>query len=892
MNSDLPRLPCDSLAEELSHLVLGELPDERRPALEQHLAQCAACRAERDLLVRSIELVKHDGGAAPILELSQARRDRLLADAAAAPRSVVRGPWWTAPRFAAAAALFLGAAFTGSWLWQRIEDRATRIEGRATGIEPGTVLAFRIPTVPDSAPLPVPGVRFSPSAPGHDEAAVRRELEKSDALAALRGMVIDEDVQAPAANHSVVAEGSPADRAAGGGDAGLSAQARGGVRPPEERAQQRALGYLATELKEGEVASGGGELERIGYIGGDDAAAGGTETRFGHPTGVGGGGRRELADGASPDPAILATRLVMACAPSDLIGLQPQIALALGFDPGAPMEGGAQGRADELVRRFLSRLAPRQGETPRDMFFRYFGDHPFVSTLVDSRSTFGMDVDTASYNLVRAYLAKGLLPPKAAVRTEEFVNSFRHDLRPPPGDGAEVFAIHTELAPSPFGAEGTLLLRIGLKAREGRPETRRPLALTFVIDVSGSMAQEGRLELVKRALRMLVDQLDERDSIGIVTFSTDGRNVLDPVRVHRRAQILSTLDSLRPEGSTNADAGLRLGYDMALAQRREDAENRVILCSDGVANTGVTDVNRLVARIRGSRSQQIYLNCVGVGMGNHNDALLEQLADEGDGFCAYVDRDEEAREIFVEKLASTLTTVARDARIQVEFDPAAVRRFRQLGYENRALAHRDFRNDRVDAGEVGAGHEVIALYELELQPDAEGPLGTVRCRYQEPRSLEVIEQARALFAAEAAAAATDASPRFRLAMAVAEFAEILRQSIHARSASLADVQRFAEPLVALLPGDPDVPEFVALVQQAARLPDLLPRRSDLVRAVDEIKRVRCWQEELRAAEQARRDRGDPARAAADDDLLRQLEEQNRRLEEALRDALERCARGS
>ena len=284
-------------------------------------------------------------------------------------------------------------------------------------------------------------------------------------------------------------------------------------------------------------------------------------------------------------------------------------------------------------------------------------------------------------------------------------------------------------------------------------------------------------------------------------------------------------------------------------------------------------------------------------MNNHNDALLEQLADEGDGFCAYVDRDEEAQKIFVDKLSGTLITVARDAKIQVEFDPKAVRRFRQLGYENRALAHRDFRNDKVDAGEVGAGQEVVALYEIELARDApreSSPLATVRCRYEVPRSREIpgegriIEQARQVFVAEQAATAQAASPRFRLSMAVAEFAEILRQSIHARDGSLADVQRFAEPLVAELPNDPDVPEFVALVKQAARLPDLLPRRNDLCRAVDELKRVRCWQEELRGLPRV----DDPARDRANDELMRQLEEQNRRLEEALRNALENAARGS
>jgi Ca-activated chloride channel family protein len=268
---------------------------------------------------------------------------------------------------------------------------------------------------------------------------------------------------------------------------------------------------------------------------------------------------------------------------------------------------------------------------------------------------------------------------------------------------------------------------------------------------------------------------------------------------------------------------------------------------------------------------------------------MEQLADEGDGFCAYIDRDEEAKKLFVDRLTGTLLTVARDAKIQVEFDPAGVRRFRQIGYENRALAHRDFRNDKVVAGAVGAGQEVVALYEVELVHDALArdagardthvPLAAVRVRYEDPDVGQVREQERRIDLADLRTTLAKTTPRFRLSACVAEFAEILRQSVHARDGSLGAVERLAEPLIDELQGDPDVPEFVALVKQAARLPDLIPARTGFARAVDEVKRFRCVREELREE-------------GASDDQLRQLEEQNRRLEQALRDALDRALRHS
>jgi len=405
---------------------------------------------------------------------------------------------------------------------------------------------------------------------------------------------------------------------------------------------------------------------------------------------------------------------------------------------------------------------------------------------------------------------------------------------------------------------------------------RTPLALTFVIDQSGSMSQENRLGLVKQSLKLLLSQLDERDTIGIVTFSTQAREVLQPHQASYRSVIEGAIDSLSANGSTNAGEGLRLGYRMAERQYRGEAMNRVILCSDGVANTGVTGVDGILNLVRRHRESQVFLNTIGVGMGNHNDALMEQLADRGDGQCLYVGDLAEARRAFVTNLVSTFQTVARNTKVQVEFDPRRVLRYRLLGYENRAVADRDFRNDAVDAGELNAGQAMIALYELEVTKENEGPLAEVRIRYEhlERRQVEEISHGVRL---EQAAALEETTRDFRWAAAVAEFAEMMRQSYWARDGSLGDVLSLAKRLVR--PEDHERAEFLALVQQAARIPDLLPRRTALAGCLDALKRNRCLEVRFE-------DHGD---GEAEKELAA-IAAENRRLEARLRELLEKRTR--
>jgi Ca-activated chloride channel family protein len=278
-----------------------------------------------------------------------------------------------------------------------------------------------------------------------------------------------------------------------------------------------------------------------------------------------------------------------------------------------------------------------------------------------------------------------------------------------------------------------------------------------------------------------------------------------------------------------------MGYEMAAGAWIPKGNNRVILCSDGVANTGVTDQTQMLANVARYRAEGILLNCVGVGLGNHNDTLLEQLADRGDGQCVYVDRLEEARRAFLDNLTGTLQTVARDVKIQVEFDPSRVLRYRQLGYENRALQNQDFRNDQVDAGEVGAGHEVVALYELKLRPEASGPLADIRVRSKDVDvPAEVSEIHRTVDASEVKASFEVSNPRFQLSAVAAEFAELLRESYWAHSHSLASLFPLAERVARSLPDDHDVTELCALIRRAAELKAARP--DELAEAIDQVKR--------------------------------------------------------
>jgi len=450
-----------------------------------------------------------------------------------------------------------------------------------------------------------------------------------------------------------------------------------------------------------------------------------------------------------------------------------------------------------------------------DMFFRPVGTNPFVDTAEDALSTFALDVDTGSWTLARSYLERGALPPAEAIRVEELVNAQRYD-DPAPRRGE--FTLVAEGAPSPFAPAGDYrLLRFAVKGRELSAFDRKPAILTFVVDVSGSMNRENRLGLVKRALGLLLDELSPEDRVGLVVYGSRGRVVLGTTADHER--IRRAVDSLRPEGSTNAEEGLRLGYDLASESFRAGFNNRVILCSDGVANVGATGPESILGRIGREARRGIELTTVGFGMGNYNDALMEQLADQGDGRYHYVDSLDEARRIFVENLTGTLETIARDAKVQVEFDPAAVERWRLIGYENRDVADRDFRNDRVDAGEIGAGHAATALYEVRLAPRARrnAVVGTLRLRWKSVGTGRVEEAALPLRVRDLDRSFAAASGNLRRAAIAAELGEMLKGSYYARGASWQELRAAAHDLRrSFAPGRrPD--ELVEMVDRSAAL---------------------------------------------------------------------------
>ncbi len=447
------------------------------------------------------------------------------------------------------------------------------------------------------------------------------------------------------------------------------------------------------------------------------------------------------------------------------------------------------------------------------MFFRNYGVNPFIDTDDDRLSTFAVDVDTGSYTLCRSYLDRGHLPPRDAVRVEEFINYFDYAYAAPAEDEA-AFAVHLATAPSPF-APGKLLLGVGIKAREISAAKRKDAVLTFVIDVSGSMAREDRLELVKKSLRLLLDELREGDRVGIAVYGTNGRKLLAHRPVEDRKAILAAIKKLRPEGATNAEEGIAIGYKMARKALREGAINRVILCSDGVANVGRTGPESIFQAIEEHARAGITLSTVGFGMGNYNDVLMEQLADKGNGNYAYVDTLREARRVFVENLTGMLHVVARDVKVQVDFSPAVVRSYRLLGYENRDVADEDFRNDKVDGGEIGAGHTVTALYELKLWPNRKGRLATVQVRHREADGPAIREVAKQIATPDITADFDAAPDSLRLAACVGQFAEILRASYWARGARLDDVLAPIKECRALR--SQDVKELIQLIEKARRL---------------------------------------------------------------------------
>jgi Ca-activated chloride channel family protein len=403
-------------------------------------------------------------------------------------------------------------------------------------------------------------------------------------------------------------------------------------------------------------------------------------------------------------------------------------------------------------------------------------------------STFSVDVDTASYSNVRRFLMQGQRPPRDAVRIEELINYFPYDL-PKPG-GEHPIAVTTELTDSPFAGDRKLL-RVALRASAPRDAVTPPRNLVFLIDVSGSMQDENKLPLLKAALALLVEQLDARDRVAIVTYAGSSGVVLPPTSGAEHARILEAIDALDAGGATAGAAGITTAYALAREQLRPDAINRVLLATDGDFNVGVSDRAALVRLIEREREHGVFLTVLGFGTGNLQDATLEQLADHGNGSYGYIDTLREARKLLATQASSTLRTVAKDTKVQVELNPARVLRYRLIGYENRRLQDADFDDDAKDAGDMGDGHAVTALYELELSQDGalDDDLLDIRVRYEQPqggasRMLETTVSG-------AARRFEQGSDDLRFAAAVAAFGMWLQGSSHVAALGLEDVRRMA-----------------------------------------------------------------------------------------------------
>jgi Ca-activated chloride channel family protein len=423
--------------------------------------------------------------------------------------------------------------------------------------------------------------------------------------------------------------------------------------------------------------------------------------------------------------------------------------------------------------------------------YAHFDDNPLKRVAEHPVSTFSIDVDTGAYSNTRRMLNAGRLPAQDAVRVEEFINYFAYDY-PAPSDRSAPFNVVTELGPNPWNAK-THLLHIGLKGFEV-PKASIPAAnLVFLVDVSGSMHSPDKLPLLKRALTLLANELRSRDRISIVVYAGGTGVVLEPVPGDQKAKIVAALAGLQAGGRTNGAAGIRLAYQMAEQAFVQGGINRVLLATDGDFNVGTTSFEALKDLVEQKRKTGISLTTLGFGTGNYNDHLMEQLADAGNGNYAYIDTLNEARKVLVDQMSATLQTIAKDVKVQIEFNPDVVSEYRLVGYENRALAREDFNNDQVDAGEIGAGHSVTALYEITLAGSGgervdplryrpavgadthrSGELAFLRLRYKAPDGevSKLIERPIALTDLERDLRRT--SERYRFAAAVAGFGQLLR----------------------------------------------------------------------------------------------------------------------
>jgi Ca-activated chloride channel family protein len=479
-----------------------------------------------------------------------------------------------------------------------------------------------------------------------------------------------------------------------------------------------------------------------------------------------------------------------------------------GVAPGYPQSGQAFAAPDSTATS--PAIAAEPGSTPGDTHVSY-GVNPWTETSRDAQSTFAADVDTASYTYARRMLQGGALPPAASVRVEEFVNAFKYSF--PPAAKSSPFSVVMDAAPSPFAPKHHIL-RVGVATPPKSAAERKTANLVFLVDVSGSMDSADKIGLAKKSLEILVSQLRESDTVSLVTYAGSTQVVLPATSLEKKSQILKAIASLQVGGSTAMGSGLDLAYEQAMKSMRPGSISRVIVLSDGDTNVGPTSHQKILDIIDARVKAGVTLSTIGFGMGNYRADLMEQLGDRGNGNNYYVDSLDAAKKLFSADLASVLEVAAKDTKLQVEFDPAVVARYRLLGYENRDIKDADFRKDNVDAGEVGVGHQVTAMYEVQLvEGAAKRPLGLVRIRHKAPDGQVATENTFAMTGAPAASFDA-ASADFKFAFAVASFADMLRGAEDAQDWSLGHAIKVARDNAG---ADKDRLELVELMTKAQAL---------------------------------------------------------------------------
>jgi secreted protein with Ig-like and vWFA domain len=794
---------------ELTAYALGELPPGEHAAVEAALAAAPELRAEVAALQRTIGELGAEFAAETRLELAPEQRAAIVGQATRPP-----APDWEpelTPPTRRAAVRTAG----GTWLERLLVWRQQLIWMAVGACALALTLAYWLPQrdaleqfselryqrlpapkpTPEVAPITPLTVANTPVAPPVAEALGR--LETSGPTAGL----------------------TPRPKAAR--DSAVVASAPGGKSKSQGLAPDR-LGVTSPPGASAPVSS---------------AARPEPQTRLAN--------RYGLAPRPASAPAVAGQELADQSRSLAVAEANPGV-VSLGF-AGGVVSSDAAVSAGREERHFQPRpippLAPRYPQ-PGGEGYEAIADNDFKSVSSAPLSTFSLDVDTASYANARRFLREGSLPPRAAVRLEELINYFHYDYPQPKGE--HPFLAAFELAESPW-KEGHKLVRLGLQAKAVDRRERPAANLVFLVDVSGSMGPENKLPLVQRSLRLLLDKLTDRDRVGIVTYAGESRVAAEPTRVDAagKTKLTAVIEGLRAGSGTHGSAGIQMAYAMATNQFNREHVNRVILCTDGDFNVGITDRGELLSFITERAQSGVFLSVLGYGMGNYQDGTMELLADQGNGHYAYVDSFTEARKVLSEQLEGTLVTVAKDVKVQVEFNPARVKSYRLLGYENRALRDRDFNDDSRDAGEVGAGHQITVLYEIE--PAVPNLAGVDPLRYQgKPAADEVKPRLKSehgdellnlklrykLPAGETSRLMetplkdgdrefAQASSDFKFAAAVAGYGMLLRQSPHRGELTWEKISRLAEQG---LGEDKEGyrAEFVDLVRRAQQLGGVMP----------------------------------------------------------------------